>query len=44
MKNVPIYHSIDRQKLLHTFNILNNGEVWKRIIGGVALFLNVSEA
>lgn len=38
--NVPVYHSIDREKLLATFNVPNNGEDWKRIIGGVALFLN----
>lgn len=42
--NVPVYHSIDREKLLCTFNVPNNGEDWKRIIGGVALFLNGSEA
>lgn len=42
--NVPVYHALDREKLLCTFNVPNNGEDWKRIIGGVALFLNGSEA
>ena len=42
--NVPVYFSIDREKLLCTFNVPNQGEDWKRIIGGVALFLNGSDS
>lgn len=41
--NVPVYHSLDREKLLCTFNVPNQGEDHRRIIGGVALFLNGSE-
>jgi len=41
--NVPVYLQIDREKLLCTFNVPNQGDEWKRIIGGVALFLNGSE-
>jgi hypothetical protein len=42
--NVPVYHSLDREKLLCTFNMPNQGEDWKRVIGGVALFLNGSDS
>jgi dynein heavy chain 2 len=39
----PIYHNLDREKLLTTIKMPNNGDAAKRIIGGVALFLNGSE-
>jgi dynein heavy chain 2 len=41
--DTPVYHSIDREKLLCTLKVSNNGEEWKRVISGVALFLNGSE-
>lgn len=37
--NIPIYHSLDREKLLTTLNIPNNGIESTRIIGGTAIFL-----
>jgi len=40
----PIYHTLDREKLLCTVAIPNQGDSSLRIIGGVALFLNGSEA
>lgn len=39
----PIYHNLDREKLLCTINVPNTGEASARIIGGVALFLTGSE-
>ena len=39
----PIYHNLDREKLLCTINLPNTGEASVRIIGGVALFLTGSE-
>lgn len=39
----PVYHSLDREKLLCTFKMANNGDASNRIISGVALFLNGSE-
>ena len=39
----PLYHNMDREKLLCTLKIFNQGEANKRIISGVALFLNGSE-
>jgi len=39
----PVYHSPTRESLLCTFKMANNGEASKRIISGVALFLNGSE-
>jgi len=41
--DTPVYHSLDREKLLCTFKILNGGDRDKAIISGVALFLNGSE-
>lgn len=40
---VPVYHTLDREKLLCTFKIPNGGEASSRIISGVALFLNGSD-
>lgn len=37
--STPIYHSLDRETLLCTINVLNNGEESTRIIGGTAMFL-----
>lgn len=37
---IPVYHGIDREKLLCTFNMANNGSSADRIISGVALILN----
>jgi hypothetical protein len=39
----PIYHTLNREKLLVTINLPNSGEASSRIISGVALFLNGSE-
>jgi dynein heavy chain 2 len=39
----PLYHNMDREKLLCTLKIFNQGEASTRIISGVALFLNGSE-
>lgn len=39
----PIYHGLDREKLLCTINLPNSGEASRRIISGVALFLTGSE-
>lgn len=35
----PIYHALDREKLLCTINVLNKGNESDRIIGGSAVFL-----
>lgn len=40
---IPVYHTLDREKLLCTFKMLNTGSSAERIISGVALFLNGSE-
>jgi hypothetical protein len=37
--NTPIYHSLDRESLLCTINVLNNGSEAARILGGTAMFL-----
>ena len=37
--STPIYHSLDRESLLCTINVLNNGSESVRVIGGTALFL-----
>jgi len=42
--NTPIYHSLDREKLLCTLDIPNQGQANTRIISGVALFLSGSAA
>jgi len=42
--NTPIYHSLDREKLLCTLDIPNQGTSNTRIISGVALFLSGSAA
>jgi hypothetical protein len=39
----PVYHGIDREKLLCTFNMANSGSSGNRIISGVALLLNSAE-
>ena len=39
----PIYHTLNREKLLCTINVPNVGAASTRIISGVALFLNGSE-
>lgn len=39
----PLYHNMDREKLLCTLKVYNQGESSTRIISGVALFLNGSE-
>jgi hypothetical protein len=36
----PVYFGIDREKLLCTFKMANNGNNGNRIISGVALLLN----
>lgn len=36
----PVYFGIDREKLLCTFKMANNGNTGNRIISGVALLLN----
>merc|ERR1740117_722407 len=40
--NTPVYHSLDREKLLCTLDIPNQGTANSRIISGVALFLDGS--
>ena len=40
--NTPIYQTLDREALLCTINVLNQGLESVRIIGGTALFLNGS--
>jgi dynein heavy chain 2 len=40
---VPVYHSLERDKLLCTLTIENSGGAAERIISGVALFLSGSE-
>lgn len=37
---IPVYNGIDREKLLCTFKLANNGSPGARIISGVALLLN----
>jgi len=39
----PVYHSLDREKLLCTLDLANNGSADDRVISGVALFLNGSD-
>lgn len=39
----PIYHTLNREKLLCTIKVPNAGPQYSRIISGVALFLNGSE-
>jgi len=39
----PVYNGIDREKLLCTFKLANNGSAGSRIISGVALLLNGAE-
>lgn len=39
----PVYHGIDREKLLCTFSMANSGSAGSRIISGVALMLNSAE-
>jgi len=41
--STPIYHSLDREKLLCTIHVPNQGEPSARILGGVALFLTGSD-
>ena len=41
--DTPLYHNMDREKLLCTLKIFNQGEAQQRIISGVAMFLNGSE-
>lgn len=36
---IPIYHSLDREKLLCTINVPNDGLESTRIIGGTGIFL-----
>jgi hypothetical protein len=43
MIDVPVYHGLDREQLLCTLSLPNQGEEAKRVIAGVALFLNGSE-
>jgi len=38
--STPIYHTLDREKLLCQLFIPNNGDASVRIIGGTALFLS----
>lgn len=40
----PIYHSLDREKLLCTISVPTHGEKRSRIISGAAIFLNGSGA
>jgi len=39
----PVYHSLDREQLLCTLQVPNQGPAAARILGGVALFLNGSD-
>jgi hypothetical protein len=39
----PVYHNIDRERLLCTFKMANSGSAGSRIISGVALMLNSAE-
>lgn len=39
----PVYFNIDREKLLCTFRMANNGSAGNRIISGVALLLNSAD-
>lgn len=39
----PVYHGLDREKLLCTFKMANSGSSGSRIISGVALLLNSVE-
>ena len=39
----PVYHGIDRERLLCTFKMANGGSAANRIISGVALMLNSAE-
>ena len=38
--STPIYHTLDREKLLCQLLVPNSGDAAKRIIGGTALFLS----
>jgi hypothetical protein len=38
--STPIYHTLDREKLLCQILVPNSGDSAKRIIGGTALFLS----
>lgn len=40
---VPVYHTINRENLLCTFDVPNSGTASSRIISGVAIFLSGSE-
>jgi len=40
---IPVYNGIDRETLLCTFKLANNGSQGTRIISGVALLLNGAE-
>lgn len=42
--STPIYHTLDRETLLCTINVLNDGSESVRIIGGTAIFLVGSES
>lgn len=41
---VPVYHSLDREKLLCTLKLANSGDSTGRVLAGVALFLAGTEA
>jgi hypothetical protein len=41
--STPIYHTLNREKMLCSLNLPNMGDEASRVIGGVALFLNGSE-
>lgn len=38
--STPIYHTLDREKLLCQIFVPNSGDANRRIIGGTALFLS----
>jgi len=39
----PVYHALDREKLLCTLKVPNSGDEASRTLAGVALFLNGSD-
>jgi len=41
--SVPVYLGLDREKLLCTLSVPNQGDESVRVISGVALFLNGSD-
>lgn len=41
---VPVYHALDREKLLCTLKVANSGDATTRVLAGVALFLAGTEA